>query len=327
MGESFTLMEASRSRQSASLSTPRVIMYGTDARFLMAVSSTPTDPLYAVIEMAELDLSTGNWRFRDLDLSTGSPHVGADDIACRSCHGNPARPIWEPYAQWHGAYGGDDPMNPDTLSDAQTVELRLLSSEAASSDRFFGLGFPTPYMLDQKSFYLPARYYGYANTVFGFELGARVAEGLFARMHQSSQYARARWDVLAGTWCDAPDRVLPAISQLGLDPANDFDIADPISGATATTQWNQGSTSLLDIVAFLVLNDVLATDAELANATASIEARRLELLNAWFGVRGAARRSFVKSSDFGTVFDFRPQELVAPVKSSLCQIIAARQHG
>src|SRR5262245_11298685 len=83
MGESFTLMEASRSRQEASIDRPRLIMYGTDARFLVAVSTDPADPLYEVIEMAELDEASGKWRFRDLDMRTTPPRLSDDDAACR----------------------------------------------------------------------------------------------------------------------------------------------------------------------------------------------------------------------------------------------------
>src|SRR5262249_2377892 len=68
MGESFTLMETSRSRHAASRERPRIIMYGTDARFLVAASTDPADRLYEVLEMAELDEASGKWRFRDLDM-------------------------------------------------------------------------------------------------------------------------------------------------------------------------------------------------------------------------------------------------------------------
>ncbi len=298
-------------------------MFGTDARFLLAVSSMPSDPLYEVVEMAELDEHSGLWRFRALDMAAKPPALGQDDSACRTCHGSPARPIWGGYLDWQGASAGGN--KEQKLSDPQARVLRNLKQAQSGTDRFFQLSLPESYALDQRSFSLPARRYPYANTVFNFELGARVAEGLFLRIKVQPNYPKERWSILSGGWCTDRDASVGALSKLGIDERNDLDIGQLVGETKAGENWNQGSTNLLDILRFLVLDEALTASEPLRAATSSIDSKRLSLMNAWWNIRGDDRRVFLKETFDLVTDDLRPQELIKPIKDALCQAVADEQ--
>ena len=139
MAQSYVFMESSRSRHKATVQYPRVVMYGTDARFLFAASSDPSDPLREVAEMAQFDEATGKWIFRQIDFTSGSAVLSSNDAACQGCHGSPVRPIWASYSTWPGAYGSTD----DNLTDTQIKRLLELKSKASNTDRFHTIAFPS----------------------------------------------------------------------------------------------------------------------------------------------------------------------------------------
>ena len=55
LSQSFVLMHESRSMQQATPRLPRQILFGSDARFLLAVSGVPEDPRYNELEFAEFE--------------------------------------------------------------------------------------------------------------------------------------------------------------------------------------------------------------------------------------------------------------------------------
>ena len=93
--ENYVFMEQSRSLARATVEQPRAILFGTDARILIAVSSMPSDPLFNVIEVLQQDATTGVWSFRLIDFRSGAPVLTPAPEVCSTCHGHPARPIWE----------------------------------------------------------------------------------------------------------------------------------------------------------------------------------------------------------------------------------------
>ena len=107
MRMNYTFMEKSGSLQPASLEHPRLIHFGSDARFLLAVSTDPSDPEREVLEFADLD-AQGHWRFRTLDLRT-TPATLAEPAVCKTCHGQQVtRPIWGAYPSWPGSFSPQD---------------------------------------------------------------------------------------------------------------------------------------------------------------------------------------------------------------------------
>jgi len=264
MGESWTLMEKGESRHQATLDHPRLILYGTDARFLFAASSEPNDPLREVAEMAELDPVTGLWKFRQIDFRSGKGVLDSSDASCQGCHGNPVRPIWGTYPNWPGDYG---PVG-NKLTNAQVGRLNSLRSVLDQSDRFHTINNYPADMGSGAVMDFTARGYGYNNTALNFELNSAQSEGLVNRRASSPRWDELKYKLVHGMWCKgtAPYPRELAVA-MGLDGPNDFQPQHKISEVnTAYEQfgWAQGNTTLWETVRFRTLDVMSRSDADSA---------------------------------------------------------------
>jgi mono/diheme cytochrome c family protein len=105
----FALMFSSRSLQQASFRDPRVILYGSDARFLISFNGDASERGFDALETAQFDERNDRFEFRELLFPpAGSGEVQVSPVnpeRCTRCHGEPARPIWDTSPLWPGAYG------------------------------------------------------------------------------------------------------------------------------------------------------------------------------------------------------------------------------
>lgn len=107
----YALVFASRSLQDASDDSPRVILYGSDARLIVTFNGNPSQRGFNVLETMEFDDDTGQFRLREIEFPARSSDSAAVRISepnpsrCQRCHGAPARPVWETLPLWPGAYG------------------------------------------------------------------------------------------------------------------------------------------------------------------------------------------------------------------------------
>jgi hypothetical protein len=107
----YALVFDSRSLQGASLENPRVILYGPDARFIVTFNGSPAQRGFRVVETMEFDAATKEFRLRELLFPERAGGVDkvvvseADPQRCARCHGAPARPVWDTFPLWPGAYG------------------------------------------------------------------------------------------------------------------------------------------------------------------------------------------------------------------------------
>ncbi|MEM6989297.1 MAG: hypothetical protein AAF721_02330 [Myxococcota bacterium] len=315
MGGSFVLMESSRSRHLADLEHPRVIMYGLDSRFIMSAGGVPEDPLYEVIEMAEMDAETGLWIFRALDFDVDPPELGQSDASCQGCHGDPVRPIWGNYPDWPGAFG----ENENNLTGPQADSLATMLQTQDSTSRYHHLWLP------DGSLYLPSRAYGYANTAFNFELTVAHADGLVTRMMKAEDWDTKKYDIVSEAWCGGERG--KSLRALGLDGANDFQLHSPIfeTGGDQYSEfgYNQGSTGLIDVVVFRVINAIARTDPEMAASLAAVEPTRTDWTEHWFDLRGDAREAWLQDFDL-YAWDLRPQELLPAAAADMCAYLQSR---
>ena len=287
MRRNYTFVEQTRTDLPSSLEHPRVILTGSDARFMMAFGSDPTDPNREKIDIAELDDESGYWIFRELNMATDPPTLTADDASCQPCHGNPVRPVWGEYATWPGIFGDTD----DLLTDAQVQRLNRMAAEQIDSDRFHFLELAEPQ--GERLFSLPGRHYAYANTSFTMELGPAVALGIFKRMQQSPDYAdlhegfillqcgsatrdTSAWQrfatALRNTGAQGVRRY-DLVRALGIHPEHEFQIhrmAGELTAGTAGFNWRQGDGDLIDAVEFLVLDDMIRRDPTIAQRLAQL---------------------------------------------------------
>ena len=322
MGESFTLMEETRSRHQASIEYPRLIMYGPDARILLGVSSHPLDPLREVVEVAELDEASGLWRFSQFDFRAAFVH-DTNTESCAGCHGSPLRPIWGEYPNWPGAFAGQD----ERLSGGQAAVLMDLKYNPF--DRFHHLVFPSDHSIQNNGqLYLPSREYGYANTSFNFELNAVVADGISRRIINHPNWPSDGYRLLAVQWgCDGnvdAAGIDALYNRFGVDGNNDFQLESPVFEAQAGQRdeydWNQGSTGLDDSVAFRTLDLAAQRDAGL-DAVVSADQLFVDFSNYWFNTLGAERSEFLRVNGIYET-DFRPQNLSGAFVGRVCDYLA-----
>jgi hypothetical protein len=280
------LVETTRSGHPASVEHPRVLLFGSDARLLMAFGSDPDDPHREVADVAQLEES-GLWKFRSIDFGTSPPTVSPDDSACTGCHADPPRPFWGSYPSWPGMFGAQQ----DRVTAVQADRLNELRANASASDRFFGLGVPAPFgggaWEEGDVVRLPGRAYAISNTVFNMELATAVADGAFQRLRASPRFGELRDELLTLSYCaprdgtayvssGARDVVSATLLALGISPASRDSLyrylgVDPdltfslhrLAGEPPDSSWNVSTDSLAGLVNLLLLHEWMRQDPEL----------------------------------------------------------------
>jgi hypothetical protein len=284
--DSHVLMESTQTTHPASVAHPRVLLFGSDARFLMAFGSDPADPAREVLDLAELR-DDGHWKLRALDFGASPPALSPDDSACTSCHGDPPRPFWGSYPSWPGAFGAEQ----DLVTAAQATRLNEIRADPTASDRLFALDVPPPFgggaWEAGDIIRLPGRAYPYTNTVFNLELGAAVADGAFRRLRAAPQFPELRDELLTLSYCALRDGaayvasgardavagtlgaagVSPAsrdalYRHLGVDPDQTFSL-DRLAHEPPDASWNVSTDSLPGLVNLLLLHDWMREDPAL----------------------------------------------------------------
>jgi hypothetical protein len=104
----YTLVFQSRSLQGATYANPRVILFGNDATLVLTFNGDPAERGYDAVESMEFDGATESFRLREIQFGgKGAPPTvsEANPPRCGSCHGSPARPIWDTPPSWPGVYG------------------------------------------------------------------------------------------------------------------------------------------------------------------------------------------------------------------------------
>ena len=107
----YALVYDSRSLQSASLSEPRVVLYGDDARLVVTFNGQDAQRGHDAVEVMQFDAASNRFEFREF-LFPGTPSrpqratvSQANPDRCLLCHGHPGRPVWDAHPDWPGVYG------------------------------------------------------------------------------------------------------------------------------------------------------------------------------------------------------------------------------
>ena len=107
----YALVFESRSLQGASFDSPRAILFGPDARLIVTFNGSPAQRGFRAVETMEFDAEAKEFRLRELlfpERAAGADRVVVSEInpqRCTRCHGVPARPVWDTFPFWPGAYG------------------------------------------------------------------------------------------------------------------------------------------------------------------------------------------------------------------------------
>ncbi len=92
---------AGLSSEFTSLSHPRIVSWGADARFILAWSTNLEDPLADSVEFLQHAPDDARWIAGVFDFSAEEPAVRHPD-SCARCHGTLNRPIWGEDETWRG---------------------------------------------------------------------------------------------------------------------------------------------------------------------------------------------------------------------------------
>ena len=103
----YALVFASRSLQGASFAAPRVIAYGPEANFVLTFNGDSGQRGFQTVESMEFDADKKEFQFRELEFAPQTTAVVSpvNPKKCAGCHGVPAKPVWDTYPVWPGAYG------------------------------------------------------------------------------------------------------------------------------------------------------------------------------------------------------------------------------
>ncbi|NJL26324.1 MAG: hypothetical protein HC902_15025 [Calothrix sp. SM1_5_4] len=76
-----------------------------DGGSVFAFAEDPRNRLTRV-EILETDPDTYAISMREIVFTESGPRFHAEPKACAACHGNPAKPLWDPYDFWPNAFAG-----------------------------------------------------------------------------------------------------------------------------------------------------------------------------------------------------------------------------
>ena len=143
---SFTLMRKSKSAQEASGDNPRVIMYGSDAKLIMTFNGDSTQKGFDEIEAIQFNDQTKRFDFHQIGFSANhqtAANIDADIQSCTTCHRTPARPNWEAYDIWEGAYGQvEDQIK---IGSAEDIAFQSFIKNSRNKGRYqYLVGSPRP---------------------------------------------------------------------------------------------------------------------------------------------------------------------------------------
>lgn len=217
----YALVFASRSLQQASYRDPRVILYGTDARLVLTFNGQPTQRGYEVLEAVEFGPDK---RFRLREIRFPAAGSAAEVLfsepnpaTCQTCHGQPARPIWDSWPLWPGVYG----QRYDTpLSTSERAGLESFLAGQASHPRYRHL-LSVQRLADPQTFHASSslRYAGAQqeppNAEFSALLGDLRAESLVSEMREQPRFAQLQYALLgaAGGDCGPVADLLPSAAR------------------------------------------------------------------------------------------------------------------
>jgi hypothetical protein len=110
------------------------------------------------------------------------------------------------------------------------------------------------------------------------------------------------------------------LTALGLTLPSDLDLRAPVSALdpSSVLSWDEGSTYIIDYLAFLVLDDVANHETDIAALLTPVEGARQAVRYGAWGLEGDARQAWLET-DVYDIEEARPQEVVfPPIATALC---------
>ena len=292
--KNYSLVEQTRTPGKSSLTYPRIILFGSDARLMFNVATDQSDPDYEKLDVAYLDPKTGEWEFSQFDFTNRTAAIKNKPAECLTCHGKPARPLWGTYLNWPGVIG-DDPRPGDqaeTLTPQHAQRFTELKSGLGNPERFHTLKWARSYVANQSQ-QLPDNAYGHALTISNNEIGYAMAESVWLRMKSRfpARYNALREEfILLGTSYQSQyltqaernqigkliqlaggsgNTIHDLFKVLGINLNNDLSLSK-LANESPNINWNAGSGDILPLVLELVLYDLAQADPSVKGVLVSV---------------------------------------------------------
>lgn len=141
----FTLIKDSASLQEASLQSPRVILFGINAKTILTFNGDSKQKGFNTVEFAEFNEAKSVIEFKEMIFPEGDSGRGKVEFSgvnsekCMACHGPSPHYIWSQYAKWPNAFGSIDDA-PD-LHPEEGKFLALLKDTKEKHPRYRHLKF------------------------------------------------------------------------------------------------------------------------------------------------------------------------------------------
>jgi len=294
----FSLVEKTKGEGQSSLKFPRIVLFGSDGRFLVNVSTKPDDPKFNLLDCAELSSETGKWEFSQFDFTNKEPKFHKNPESCIRCHGEEPRPVWGTNMDWPGVFGDNEAAGPngEALSYRHVLTMNEIKKTNSYSDRF-------DFLLWSNQKLTSGGIRRIANNAFGAELlvsnlamGSATARGVFLRLKKTypKRYKMLREELLLlgyehmvkGTLSKKEKNSLNAtinsfdkhasgidgvLKVLGVDTNVAFSLGTLDAEEKPQKNWSLGAGDLYEQVFLQVLNDLLEEDKQLENLLLGVE--------------------------------------------------------
>ena len=197
----FSLVEHTRATGQSNLEYPRIVLFGSDGRFMLNVGTKPDDPMYNVLDVAELHLDTGRWEFSVFDFRENKPLLTRNDPTCNACHGDKnSRPVWGDFQEWTGVFGDSvvDGPRPEALDHTHAIKMNEIMRGQGGSKRFDFLIWK-PALMHRGGFREIAHHdFGPELLISNLAMGTANAQGAYIRLAQTEpeKYRALRKDLL-----------------------------------------------------------------------------------------------------------------------------------
>lgn len=225
----FTLVHSGNALIQTSLAYPGVILFGRDARTLIAFGGDPKLTGYNVIDVLEYNDRLARYepyRFfyspsaKDVREAQPLERIGRSQIyfeskpqACVRCHGQSSHPIFESgYPDWKGFYGSNRDHLYGSQNKSEAESYRKFLKGGRQTSRYQTLLFPpethsefSPFLDEytEKKLGYPDAYVYRPNLMFGAQVARVYSNSVYQSMKQSPHFSRySTWLAFALQKCD-----------------------------------------------------------------------------------------------------------------------------
>ena len=206
----YVLLFDSRSLHGSSFENPRAVIFGEDAKFIVSFNGEKSQSGYYAFETMEF--TDNNFHYREILFPENPTNEVkfSEPGKCLKCHTDPARPIWDSFPSWPGAYGERYlmPLSP-TEKEGLTKFAKIQSSHPRykTLEKFADFSSPESFSPSART-----RYSGVEqenpNSVFGNLLTKLALSKIAYEVAKAPNFAHFQFSLLAsleescGKWED-----------------------------------------------------------------------------------------------------------------------------